>query len=142
MARTSYPTDLTDEQWQRIEALLPPARGGRTGRPRTYSRRSVFDAIFYRLRTGCSWQMLPRSLPPHELVRFHYRRWRDDGTRQEVHDALRRPVRVAAGREPTPSAAIRDSQSVRTAGKGGSVGTARARRSPAASGTSPSTRWA
>src|ERR1700684_4437770 len=100
MARTAYPTDLTDQQWKKIEALLPAAKGGRTGRPRTYSKRELFDAIFYRLRTGCSWQMLPHEFPPHENVRFHYRRWRDQGTIQKVHDALRVQVRTAAGKEP------------------------------------------
>jgi putative transposase len=131
--RKAYPSDLTDEQWQRIEAVLPKAKGGRTGRPRTYALREIWNAIFYQARTGCAWRYLPHDLPPWELVWEHFGRWRDEGTLEQVHDALREQVRVQAGREPTPSAAILDSQTVKTPQKGGSTAMMPARRSKAAS---------
>jgi putative transposase len=119
MERKAYPSDLDDAQWQQIEVLLPKAKGGRTGRPRTYSLREIWNAIFYQARTGCQWRYLPHDLPPWEDVWEHFRHWRDDGTITRVHDALREQVRLQAGRETTPSAAILDSQSVKTPQKGG-----------------------
>ena len=137
MERSAYPSDLSDAQWQKIEAVLPPAKGGRTGRPRKYPLREVWNAVFYQARTGCAWRFLPHDLPPHGDVWDHFCRWRDSGLMARVHDALREQVRVAAGKEPTPSAAIIDSQSVRTPQKGGPTATTRARTSRAASATSP-----
>jgi len=116
----AYPTDLTDEQWAIMEPHLPAAKTeGRTGRPREYSYREIINGIFYVLRTGCTWDMMPHDLPPWGTCHHYFRRWREDGTWQGVHDALREKVRVRSGREATPSAAVMDSQSVKTAEKGG-----------------------
>ena len=135
MARTPYPSDLTDEQWGLIEPLIPPAKPG--GRPRGVDMRAVIDAILYLDRTGCQWRALPRDFPAWATVAYHFYAFRDGGTWQAIHDALRQRVRVAAGREPTPSAAVLDSQSVKTTEKRGpAAATTRARRSAAASGTS------
>ena len=128
MKRQSYPSDLTDQEWQKIEAVFPPAKGGRTGRPRKYELREIWNAIFYQLRTGCEWRYLPHDFPPHADVWEHFCRWRDNGTIQRVHNALREQVRANEGRETTPSAAIIDSQSVKTTQKGGRMASMLARR--------------
>jgi transposase len=117
--RQPYATDLTDTQWQKVAPLFRPAKKGRTGRARIHSKQDILDAIFYQLRTGCAWRLLPHDFPPYENVWSHYRRWRDDGTIERIHDALREQVRRQEGHEPTPSAAIIDSQSVKGAEKGG-----------------------
>ena len=135
MKRQFYPSDLTDEQWQKIESVLPPAKGGRTGRPRKYPLREIWNAIFYQLRTGCAWRYLPHDFPPHADVWEHFCRWRDNGTIERVHDALREQVRIKEGREKTPSAAIIDSQSVKTTQKGGTTAMMPARRSKDANAT-------
>jgi putative transposase len=142
MERKPYLSDLTDEQWEIVQAVVPKAKGGRTGRPGKYPRREIWNAIFYQAKTGCQWRYLPHDLPPWEDVRDHFGRWRDAGVITAVHDALREQVRRQAGREPTPSAAIIDSQSVKTRQKGGPTATTRPRTSKGASGTSPSTRSA
>jgi transposase len=139
MARKPYPSDLTDEQWARVEPLIPAAKPG--GRPREVDVREVVNGVLYLNRNGCGWRALPHDLPPWGTVHYYYRRFRIEGVWDEVHDRLREEVRVAAGREPTPSAAVVDSQSAKTTEKGGYTGTTRARRSTAASGTSSSTRW-
>ena len=137
MPRQRYASDLTNEQWTKIEAALPAAKNGRTGRPRTYTKHEVFNAIFYQARTGCAWRHLPHDLPPWNVVWKQFRRWRDAGTLEHVHDALREQVRQQVGKEPTPSAAIIDSQSVKTAQKGGATAMTRAKRSKVVSVTSP-----
>jgi len=110
--RRAYLTDLSDEQWAIFERELPPAPGG--GRKRTVDLREVVNAIYYRLRTGCSWEMLPHDFPPNSTVFEYFARWRNDGTWERLHDALRRDVRKQDGREATASAAIVDSQSAKT----------------------------
>ena len=117
MNRSTYPSDLNDREWQLLEPLLPPPKPG--GRPVKYPRREVVNAIRYVLRTGCSWRMLPHDLPPWRTAFHYFRTWRRDGTWQRAHDTLRSLTRQSEGRRATPSAAIIDSQSVKTAEKGG-----------------------
>ncbi len=139
MARIAYPSDLTDAQWRLIEKRIPPAQPG--GRYRSVDMREVINGILYLVRTGCSWRQLPHDFPPWGTVHWYYRCFRLDGTWQKIHDALRDKVRVSAGRKKSPSAAIVDSQSVKTTEKGGRMATTRARRSTVASGILSSTRW-
>lgn len=133
MERTPYPRDLTDEQWKLIESRIPPPKFG--GRPREVDMREVINAILYLNRTGCSWRMLPHEFPPWGTVHYYYRRFRLEGLWPRIHDHLREQVRRKAGRKRTPSAAVLDSQTVKTE-KGGTVATMRARKSKAANGIS------
>ncbi len=115
-----YKTDLTDSQWHLIEPHLPEAKPG--GRPRTTNLRHVINAIFYQLRTGCQWDMLPKSFPPKSTVYDYFSAWSTDGTFDEMMRVLREAVRVKAGRNATPTAAVVDSQTVKTAGPAEDVG--------------------
>ena|SRR5687767_10875877 len=138
MARTPYPSDLTDAQWRIIEPFIPPERWG--GRTRGVDMREVLNGILYLLRSGCAWRAIPGDLPNWGTCRHYYDRFRRDGTWLLVHERLRGRVREGAGRDPDPSAAVIDAQSVKTTEKGGYAGTTRARRSRAGSATWRSTR--
>src|SRR5664280_2295756 len=128
-----YPTDLTDEQWALIKPHIPPDKSGtrKGGRPPA-DKRVIVNGLMYFARSGCQWRMLPREFGPWPTVHHYYRLWRCSGLLQEIHDALRQQVRIQDGRKASHSAAIIDSQSVKTTGKGGRVGTMRARRSTVA----------
>src|SRR5687768_9456186 len=120
MARDPYPSDLHDDEYGRIEPLLPgPAA---CGRPRTHAWRALLDGVFYVVRTGCQWRALPREFPPWQTVYHYFRAWRLDGTWERLHGALRTAVRVAAGRDPQPSAGIIDAKAVKTTSVGGPRG--------------------
>jgi transposase len=111
--RPAYATDLTDAQWSLIEPILPPP--DLTGRHEKHPRREIVNAIFYLLRTGCAWRMLPHDLPPWQTVYRYFRRWSDDGTVDAIHDRLRDRLRDADGRDPMVSAGVIDAQSVKGA---------------------------
>jgi putative transposase len=135
--RKPYPTDLTDKEWALIAPYVPAAKPG--GRPEKYPKREILDAIFYIVRGGGAWRLLPHDFPPWQIVYQYFWRWRNDGTWQLMHDLLRGDVRVAAGKRRQPSAGIIDSQSVKTTEKGGSTATTSPKTSTAANGTSSST---
>jgi putative transposase len=119
--RRAYPSDVEDSEWACLEPLVPAVKRG--GRPARWSRREIVNGILYVVRTGCQWRALPHDLPPWQTVYYYFRQWRNAGIWEAIHTALREQVRGQAGREPTPSAGILDSQSVKTSQKGGRVAT-------------------
>jgi transposase len=140
-SKLRYPSDLTEEEWALIEPLIPPARPG--GNTRSVKVREVLNGLMYVLSTGCQWRAIPKDLPPRSTVYDYFDRWSCDGTLGRIHRELYVKCREQAGRQASPTAAIIDSQSVKSAEKGGrTIRTAmmRARRSRARSATSSSIR--
>jgi putative transposase len=109
--RKAYQTDLSDTEWFFLEPLLPLPNA--TGRPKRHSTREILNAVFYIVRGGCAWRLLPHDFPPWKTVYHYFRYWRLDGTWEKVHAALRKRVRVRLKRDPQPSAGIADSQSLK-----------------------------
>ena len=120
MKRQSYDTDLTDEQWLIVANFYPKA--SHKGRPRTQNFREITNAILYLVRAGCPWRLLPHDFPKWQTVYYYFRRWQKERIWQHIHDALRADLRNRAGRNAEPSAAIADTQSIRTGNHGLSKG--------------------
>jgi transposase len=116
-----YPSDVTDKEWQLVESLIPPAKRG--GRKRTVDIREVLNAVMYILSSGCQWRALPKDLPPRSTVFGYFDLWIYDGTLERIHQRLYEQCRAQAGRQAEPTAAIIDSQSVKSAEKGGRTST-------------------
>jgi transposase len=135
-----YPSDLTDEEWAAVAPEIPPAKPG--GNKRTVDIRNVLNGLMYLLSTGCQWDAIPKDLPPKSTVRDYFDRWSDDRTLERIHHILYMKCRELAGREVSPTAAVIDSQSVKSAEKGGAAlirtGTTRGKRSKGRSGISSS----
>jgi putative transposase len=115
--KRSYSTDLTDAEWRCLEPYVPPPN--KRGRPRAHAAREILDSVFYVLKSGCPWRLLPREFPPWETVYCWFRRWRLDGTWERLNTVLRERLRVRLGRDANPSAGVVDSQSTKTTGVGG-----------------------
>jgi putative transposase len=115
--RKTYPTDLSDAEWKYIEPHLPSPEG--FGRPRTHDLREILNAVFYLLKTGCQWRLLPHDFPRWPTVYCYFRKWRMDGTFERINRALRERLRVRLKRDPQPSAGVVDSQSVKSTAVGG-----------------------
>src|SRR5689334_7321061 len=125
-ARKAYPSDLRDAEWAILEPLVPAVKPG--GRPARHSRREIVNAILYVMRGGNQWRAMPHDLPPWQAACPYFRIWRNEGTWKRIHTALRERTRRRLGREATPSAAIVDSQSVKTSQRGARAATTRTSR--------------
>ncbi len=143
-SRLRYPSDLTDEEWAHIEPLIPPAKRG--GNKRSVILREVVNGLMYILGTGCQWRAIPKDLPPRSTVHDYFDLWSWDGTLDRIHHALYVKCRELASREASPTAVVIDSQSVKSAEKGGRASTLtatmRAKKSKAKGDTFSSTRKA
>lgn|ERR671914_1327699 len=126
MEEKRYPSDLTDQEWEILEPLLPPPKSG--GRPRTVNLREVMNAIFYALRGGIPWRFLPKEFPPWKTVYHYFRLWRMGDTWEMLNARLREQVRRQSDREATPTAGVMDSQSAKTTERGDLAATMVARR--------------
>jgi len=137
-SKLRYPSDLTDAEWALVAPLIPPAKRG--GNKRTVDMREVVNGLMYILSTGCQWAALPKDLAPRSTVHDYLDLWEWDGTLERIHHALYVQCREQAGRDATPTAAIVDSQSVKSVEKGGPASTrlalTRAKRSKARSAIS------
>jgi transposase len=136
-SRLRYPSDLTDAEWAHVEPLIPPAKRG--GNRRHVEVREVVNGLMYVLSTGCQWRAIPRDLPPRSTLYDYFDLWGWDGTLERIHEALYVKCREAAAREASPTAGIIDSQSVKSAEKGGSASTLRATTRAIRSDSPPST---
>src|SRR5215216_1639410 len=117
METSKYPTDLSEDEWRCISPYLPEPTG--QGRPRLHGLLAILDAVFYVLKSGCPWRLVPRDFPPWKTVYDWFRRWRIDGTWERLNAVLRERVRICLGRNAHPRAGIADSQSAKTTGVGG-----------------------
>jgi transposase len=137
-----YPSDVTDAEWEHIAPLIPPAKGG--GRKRSVDLREIVNGLMYVLSTGCQWRYVPKDLPPRSTLFGYFDLWNWDGTLYRIHHALYVQCREAMGREASPTACVIDSQSVKSAEKGGlasiRTATTRGKRSRARSAISSSIR--
>ena len=140
MELKKYPGELTDEEWELIRPVVDKKQ--KIGRHSKYGKRRLLDAIFYLLRSGCSWRLLPHDFPPWKTVYSQFRKWRDEGVFQKLNDYVRKKLRVLLGRAEDASAAIIDSQSVKTTEKGGLQVLMLEKRLKAEKGTSQLTRKA
>jgi len=121
MQRRQYVTDLSDEQWAKLEPLLPKTKP--QGRPSKYPKRELLNAMLYTLRTGCSWRLLPHDFPPFRSVHWYFSILRDEGFFERLNEALRTEYRVSINRNPDPSIVVIDAQDVKTTEKGGYLDT-------------------
>ena len=117
--RKSYQSDLSDAEWRLLRGFFSDRKPGQVGRPREHPWREIVNAILYLVRTGCQWRHLPHDFPPYTTVSDYYHQWRKNGLLEKIEAHLRRAVRLAVGKEATPSVVIIDSQSVKTTEKGG-----------------------
>ena len=119
MRHSKYPTDLSDSEWAYLKPYLPAPKQRGRGRPTVLSPRKILNAVFYLLKSGCPWRLLPRDFPPWKTVYHWFRKWRIDGTFEQLNLALGERLRIQLGRNSQPSAGIVDSQSAKTSGVGG-----------------------